>query len=273
MLKTITHPVTGKTFKMGRRRPVAHGPRLSLKNYLMASIPNPPASVDYTQKAKATLANIYENDVLGDCVIAGMAHIEGVLTGNVGASLGFTSAEITALYSAIGGYVPGDESTDNGCDEQTALNWWQSRGMFPGGVSGAQHKITGYLAVNAASSSEVRQALWLFENLMFGVELPDAWVNPMPEKTGFVWNVAGAPDPDNGHCFIGAGYSENGIIIDTWGMLGTVFNAAVEKYAASANGGELYAVLSQDAISKATAKAPNGFDFSQLLADLESMKP
>ncbi len=45
----------------------------------------------------------------------------------------------------------------------------------------------------------------------------------------------------------------------------------VSRYAAG-GAGELYAVLGPDAIDKATAKAPNGFDFSQLVADIISMR-
>jgi hypothetical protein len=54
-------------------------------------------------------------------------------------------------------------------------------------------------------------------------------------------------------------------------MLGIMTNGAVSQYAAGSEGGELYTVLSQDAIIKASKKAPNGFDFAQLAADLDSM--
>jgi hypothetical protein len=267
MVKTLTHPVTGQTFRLGRNRPKAVGPRFRLKNYLKLSMPAPPATIDYTGPASLSLSNIYENDTLGDCVIAGMGHVDGVLTANAGSQVVFTDPEITALYSAIGGYVPGDPSTDQGCDEQTALNYWQQNGMLPDG----SHKITAWMAVDATSQVEVRTALWLFGNLYFGLELPDDWVNPMPSGPGFTWDAAGDPDPDNGHCIMGAAYDTNGVTVDTWGMLGTLTNAAVAQYAVSSAGGELYTVLSQDWISQVTNKAVNGFDASQLSADLDSM--
>jgi len=233
----------------------------------MQSLPAPPPSVDYYSKALPELENIYLNDTLGDCVIAGMGHITGVLTANTGSPLMLTKEQIISLYSSIGGYVPGDPSTDNGCDEQTALNWWQQNGLYSG-----EHKITGWLAVDATNPVEVRIAIWLFENLMFGVNLPDEWVNPMPSGSGFVWENSGGPDPDNGHCFTSQSYGQGGVGIATWGMLGTVTNRAVARYAGPKGGGELYTVISADSIAKATQKAPNGFDFSQLLADFESMR-
>ena len=57
-------------------------------------------------------------------------------------------------------------------------------------------------------------------------------------------------------------------------MLGTLTDRAIEKYATTAGSGELYTVISQDAINKATQTrraAPAGFDWSQLIADFDSM--
>ena len=93
----------------------------------------------------------------------------------------------------------------------------------------------------------------------------------MPSASGFVWDVAGAPDPNNGHCVAGVGYTTNGVKICTWGMEGMITDAAIAEYATKAGAGELYTVVSQDALNKATAKAPSGFDWSQLVADFDSM--
>jgi len=274
-VKTIQHPVLKKTFKLGRKRPVARGPRLSLNNYLTRRMPAAPATCDYTKSASQALSEVYDNDTLGDCVIAGMAHVVGVLTGNAGAQpFIYSSDQTIALYSAIGGYVPGDPSTDEGCDEQTALNYWENNGAWPSSTAppnGDAHQIAGWLAVDASDPTDYRTALWLFENLYFGIELPDAWVNPMPSASGFVWDVAGPPVPDNGHCVAGVGYNAKGVVFDTWGMTGLMTDAAIAKYATQAANGALYTVVSLDGINKATQKAPNGFDWSQLIADFDSM--
>jgi hypothetical protein len=275
-VKTIQHPTTKRPLRFGRKRPVARGPRLSLKNYLMRGLPAAPASCDYTKPATKALAEVYDNDTLGDCVIAGMAHVVGVLTGNAGTKpFLYNNKEIIGLYSAIGGYVPGNPSTDNGCDMQTALNYWENNGAWPPDVAaknGDTHQIAGWVAVDGANPEEVRTALWLFENLYFGMELPDAWINPQPPSaSGFTWDVAGAPDPNNGHCVAGVGYNANGVTIDTWGMTGLLTNAAIAQYTAASANGELYTVVGMDAIDQATQKAPNGFDWSQLVADFDSM--
>ena len=267
MVKRASNQLTSqRRFRMGRTRPIARCPRFSLRNYLMRDLAPPPPSCDYSAKAAKALSEVYLNDRLGDCVIAGIGHVVGTLTGGTGKQYIYTNAQITELYSAIGGYVPGKPNTDNGCDEQTALNYWQHNGAPAG-----SHQIAGWISVNGADPVEYRTALWLFENLYFGIELPDKWVNPEPTGSGFTWDVAGAPDPNNGHCVVGVGYAAKGVRICTWGMLGLLTDAAIVKYATKTGEGELYTVISQDAINKAAAKAPNGFDWSQLVADFDSM--
>lgn len=196
-LKSVFVPHLNQNIVFGRKRPVPGGYCLKLRNYLRASLPTPPTSADYTGKAQSSLANIYGNDTLGDCVVAGGYHIVGVETGNAGNQFTATSAQIIKDYSAIGGYVPGNPNTDQGCDEKTALGYWTSHGFADG------TKLLGWLAVDPTNKTEMMQALYLFENLYFGIELPDAWINPFPSANGFTWNVAGTADPQNGHCFTG----------------------------------------------------------------------
>jgi hypothetical protein len=255
-----------REMKFGRRPFVAPKACMKFKDYQTKSFPTPPASGDYRPKAAAALSNVYLNDSLGDCVIAWMAHAIGVFTGNAtGTPTTFTDQQIIAEYGAIGGYVAGDPSTDNGCDEGTALDYWLSKGF-----AGA-HQIAGFLAVDPTNAQECRDAIWLFETLMFGVGLPDAWVSPMPESSGFVWDVAGDAVQDNGHCFGSANWSPGSLGVETWGMNGGITDAAVAKYAANAAGGQLFTVITQEGLIRATGRAPNGFDFPQLTADFVGM--
>lgn len=254
-------------FKLGRNRPIAHGPRLKLCNYLMKSLPAPPESSDYFSAASSVTSQVYLNDTEGDCVIAGMCHLDGifdVMAGN--APTIFASTQVNSLYSAIGGYVPGDESTDNGCDEVTALNYWENNGLLNN-----TKKIAGYIQVNANDIEECKNAVYLFGNLYFGVGLPDAWINPFPQSPGFTWDVNGEADPNNGHCFISAAYDKNGFKINTWGMIGNLTPAALTKYAGQSEGGQLFSVLSKDTLSQASHKAPSGVDWTQLIADFDSL--
>ena len=258
-------------FKLGRNRPAAR-PKLRLGDYLdRAALPAPPPVIHWTYAAddRPGLFNILANDSLGDCTSAGAGHIVDMFRGNAAHALptqAVTEAEAVAFYSKSTGYVPGDPSTDRGGDEIAVLDCWKNQGYFADGSG----KIAGYVGVDAANVEQVKQAIWVFGNVYFGVELPDAWLRPPPRGNGFTWDAADDPDPSNGHCFVGLAYNDNGVIIDTWGMIGTVTWAAVAKYAAQP-AGELYTVLSQDWIDKASGKAPNGFDFAALQADLATL--
>ena len=218
---------------------------------------------------------MYNNDTLGDCVIACVEHLEGVLTGDASDNnttsnsqpLLFTSNQTISFYSAACGYQPGKPQTDQGCDIQTVLHYWQNNGS----PKGSNHKIVGILAVDPANTVEQQIAVYLFENLIFGCDLPDAWVNPEPRSNGFVWDVAGNIDDRNGHCFLGCGYDANGILISTWGMTGTITYAATSKYMANSNYGELYVVISEDQLNSATNLAPNGLNWTQLVSDFNAL--
>jgi len=274
-MRTVFLPKLNKNIVFGRRHPPAGLQHLRLSNYLRASLPAPPVSVDYSSKASQELANIDENDNLGDCVIAGGYHIVGIETGNAGDEFIATNAQITADYSAIGGYVPGNPNTDNGCDLPTALGYWTAHGFANG------TKLLGWLSVDPTNVTEVQQALYLFENLMLGLDLPDAWITPFPSANGFTWDVAGNPDPENGHCIIGAGYAAPGqkivgynaagLIIDTWGMLGILTWAALAEYCSAKNGGELYVLLTPDQVTKGQTVAPNGVSWTALISDFDAL--
>ena len=263
-MKTLNAPHVGGTVKLGRKRPVALGPHFRLRNYLRASLPSPPTSTDYSGPAVAVLADIFGNDTLGDCVIAGGYHVTGVETGNAGDLFHATQQQIITDYGKIGGYVPGDPATDQGCDEPTALNYWTQHGFANG------TKLLGWMTVDATNKQELMQAMYLFENLYFGIELPDVWVNPFPSGNGFVWDV-GTPDPNNGHCVIGYGYNSQGVLIDSWGLDGVLTWAAIAALCTSTAGGAVYVLCSPDQVAKGASKAPNGVAWADLLSDFDAM--
>lgn len=271
MVKTITD-ATGRTLKMGRNRPVANSPGLRFSRYLLKNVPSAP-DCDYSKAAMGSLSKMYMNDTLGCCVISGLEHMFGVFNANAGGNQAiFTNWQTIKQYGAIGGYNPnaplvnGVNPTDQGCDEQTAMNHVVQYTM-------CGHSALGWMYINGADKDEVRLAMYLFENLVFGLELPDPWISPsFPSSNGFTWDVAGAPDPNNGHCVIGAGANGTGIQISTWGLVGTMTYAAVSQYTANSLGGELYAMISHEAIDKASYMAPNGIGWKQLQADFAALQ-
>jgi len=266
-LKSMFVPHLGHAVKFGRTPRVPGAVRLHFSDFVEhMAMPPVPASADYSPKAAAVLADIYRNDQLGDCVIAGGYHILAVETGNAtGTPFHATPAQILADYSAIGGYVPGDPSTDNGCNLSTAIDYWTKKGFANG------TKLLGAISLNARSQNDVKAACYLFENLKFGIALPDAWIAPFPSGNGFVWDVAGPANPNNGHDVIAYGYDARGVLIDSWGMKGLITWAAVAAYAGPSAGGELYSVLTADQVAKGQTKAPNGVAWADLVAAFDAM--
>lgn len=66
------------------------------------------------------------NDSAGDCGLAGMDHWQMAVTSRVtGSWQSWGTQACLELYSQLGGYVPGDPSTDNGTVLQDNLNFWR----------------------------------------------------------------------------------------------------------------------------------------------------
>lgn len=263
------NPRTGRPVKFGRlpRRPgLVH---LHFSDFVQhAKMPTIPPTFDYWTKANSALRDVYGNDQLGDCAVAMMFHAAGTFTGNAtGTPYHAPLSDVTKVYSRISGYVPGDPSTDNGCVLTDVLDDWKNTGL-PNG-----EKILGYISVNASSFSDVLACNFLFENLEFGMGLPDAWVNPFPVDGG-TWDVAGVSDPNNGHAVLGCSGASSGpgagIWVDTWGERVRITPAAIAAYAGSKNGGELWSVITKDILDRATDKAPNGLAWADLVAAFDA---
>jgi hypothetical protein len=250
-----------------------------MKTYLAkaAAVAPPPAQQDYSPSAMTQLNNIYLNNQLGDCVIAAGYHMVAVATGNAGGpAFTASNAQIIADYGKIGGYDPnaplvnGENPTDQGCDELTALNYWCQKG-FANGTKGAA-----WIAIDASDRNQLATAAYLFENVFLTLDLPDAFFGPnggqnAPTASGFTWDAAGPPNPADGHAIVGVGYNTTGVKIDTWGMLGTMTWAAIAQYCTESAGGGAYAMLTPDILLKGQQKSPAGIDWNSLLDDIDAL--
>lgn len=259
----IWSPAAGSFLCTGRKNPPAPGatPSRKFADYTAAALPGPPVNVDYYTRAYQALSQMYLNDQLGCCVEAGIAHLEGVFTINAGRPAAiYSNTGIVQMYSQMGGYVPGNPATDQGTWETVALLDWEQPG-----APKAPHEIAGFLSVNAQDAREVRQCVWLFENVMYGFCLSDAWYNSA--APGFVWDAPTVPDLNLGHCVVGVGTNRQGIVVSTWGFTGTFTDRATSDVLTPRYGGELWCVLSQEIVNRATQKAPNGLNWQQLQTD------
>ena len=108
--------------KLGRK-PRTYSPLIPHYSALLAGkTPSPPAEIHYAQD----LVNIgmMMNDTIGDCCCCGIAHARQVWT-RCALNDQRTTPDplVEQLYETVGGYVPGDPSTDQGCNEQDLLTY------------------------------------------------------------------------------------------------------------------------------------------------------
>lgn len=223
--------------------------------------PKPPTTADWIDKIPSW--DMYGNDQYGDCVIAAMAHIQNqaqFLTS--GQFTDYTLEQILSMYSAIGGYVPGDGPggpSDQGCDMLTALKYWKSSGFLGS-------KITAYMEVDPQNATQVDQAIAQFGSLFIGVQLPaavqsmTAWPVPPVSLTGD-WE----PASWGGHCIPPMDYSPGSKIVVSWGGKLTMADPFFTAYC-----DEAYVVLFSGWIA-ANGKSPSGLNLAQLQADIAAL--
>ena len=245
--------------KLGRNRPPASArTKLRLADFRVPSVTAVPNVVDYSGPAMACLTNPYLNTQLGCCIVAGYYHVLGVLTANAnGAPFIATDDQIVADYSAISGYVPGSDATDQGCDEDTAIQYWMGTPAADGSV------LSGSIEIDPSNEAEVKEAIYLFEHLYLAFEVPDADLNPPPSGNGFAWGT-GMPDPNNGHCIMAFGYDTNGVSIDSWGLLGSESWGGLGDLFKAGAGGSCKVLLNADILARAQGRSPLGMDWSAL---------
>ena len=208
------------------------------------------------------------NTELGCCVISHHAHFLANITSQNGQAKPFiyTDKQIITDYSAVGGYIPGDPFSDQGCDIGTDLTYLQSTGFADGS------KLLGSINLDPTSQLALSQSVWITGGVCFGMSMPDAWINPAPQQSGFVWDVAGSPDDSNGHCFAGFAYpTSQGIAIATWGMVGTITWAAIAKYGAASANGEVHSYVNPEMINATSGLSPSGLTLNQICTYFNAM--
>jgi hypothetical protein len=244
-------------FKPGKLPKRYDSRNLRLSKYLKAGLPAPPRAADWATKVPTW--PMYLNDQLGDCVLASAGHMIEQWTFYAGKSLLPSDQQILTAYEAVGGYVPGDPTTDKGTVMLDALNYWRGTGV-------AGRNIHAYVEVNTKSLTEVKQAIQLFGNCYVGLQLPvsaqgqDFWSVPSGGLVG-----SGAPGSWGGHCVPLVAFGPSTLCCVTWGKLLRMSHSFFLDYC-----DEAYAVISNDWI-EANGASPGGIHLAALEADLQAL--
>lgn len=147
----------------------------------------------------------------GDCVFACGAHTTRETNKIAGHTVTITGKESIADYSAVTGYVIGDDSTDNGTDMRQALKYRQKTGLLD--AAGNRHKIGAYVALEPGNIAQFYQAAYVFSAVEIGFEFQQAQDD---QFAGGVWDYAPGSPIVSGHAIPGFGRSKKRGGVVSW---------------------------------------------------------
>jgi hypothetical protein len=248
------------------RRPAVHTRRTMRLGIAMhqalATLGAPPAaSDDYVSavmKQSAAGWICWLNDQLGDCVCEDSGHGLMLRTANAGAILIPTQQDILALYEAVGGYVPGNSSTDQGCDETGMCQYLTTTGLC-----GQKSAASG--PVDPTNLAHLKWAVQLFGSCRLGIVVTDQMMQTF--GAGQPWtSVAG--NVEGGHDVPIVKYDADFAYVVTWGKLQPVSWSLIGN---SDFLQEAHCEAWPDFV-RAGGTAPNGFDLQGLLAAAQQIE-
>jgi hypothetical protein len=231
-------------------------------NAVASMLGKTPGSVEWLLKKNGLKRlddlGMMKNDTLGDCTCAAIGHLIQTWTSQTTSEAIIPDAQIVELYEHACGYDPTDPDSDQGGVEIDVLNYWRKN---PVDGPNGPHSLDAFAAVARRHHADVKDAVWLFGGAYIGVALP------LSAQSQKVWDVPsggpagdGAPGSWGGHAVPVIAYDGSGLTCITWGALKRMTWAFWDTYC-----DEAYACLSRD---WAAARAPSGFDWAALDADL-----
>jgi hypothetical protein len=232
---------------------------LKLTDYLSA--PEVPSGDFGHENLVTDWQGMLGNDTAGDCVWAGGAH-ETVLLGTEGGHHpAFTTESVLSDYSAVTGYVPGDESTDRGTDVRQAMKYRASTGLRD--ANGHRHHIGAYLQLKPADLTELYQALCVFGCVGIGIQFPASAMSQF--HAGEPWSVVEGSKIEGGHYVPIVARRNGNPVCVTWGRTQPITEEFFVAYC-----DEAWCFVSASALGP-NGTTPEGFDKAALLADLNAV--
>ena len=153
----------------------------------------------------------------------------------------FSDAGVLADYSAISGYVPGDESTDTGCDMHDVMAYRAKTGLVD--AAGNRHKIAAYLSLDPGNVDHLLLAGYMFGCVGIGIEFPDSAMEQFHD--GLPWDVVPGAQIEGGHYIPGVAYRNGDIEVVTWGEVVPMTMAFLSRYC-----DEAWVMVSQEVIAR-----------------------
>lgn len=160
--------------KLGLHLPVVRDERVPMLHDLI-TLETPPTTMNWYGEVKSWPMLL--NDTLGDCGPAAVLHCIQQRLAYAGNPVVPTDAEVTKVYEELGGYVPGDPSTDQGVDFYQSMNLWTSKGVpGPAGTD----KLSGYVTIGHENPNWLEFAIWKFGGVHLAIACPESWAQTDP---------------------------------------------------------------------------------------------
>lgn len=247
-----------KNMKLGKKPAVLDPRTYKLTAPLANRLPTPPVSINWDPN---TTWPMWCNDTIGCCTQVSVASAIKVWTSKVSEDNLLTDANVIANYSAESGYIPGNESTDNGGVEVDVLTRWTKTGyQTPKGTD----ILESFGYINPKDHNSVKRSIAMLGGCYIGIQLPNYAVSD--EVT--MWDVE--PQLDNsiagGHAVYLHGYDDNVLYLNTWGQPWTMTWAFLDAYCE-----EAYGLISKDWIN-AQGVSPEGETLQGLTEELQASK-
>lgn len=246
------------------KKEVRHDKRtLKLSRYLAPHLQDRPEVSEWHSKVSDW--PVYANDRIGDCAIVMVANARKSWTANDGIEVKPTEQEVIDGYSHVGGYRPGNPSTDNGCVMLDTLNAWNHDGLCGG-------HIRAYAQIHPGDIETTLTGCHYFGGLMIGVQLPaavqgntDEWLAPPdPRDQRGEWEKGSW----GGHAIFGCGYdaTRQRLQFVSWGKVIEMSFNFLASYV-----DEIYVAVSADYLGP-DFTAPSGIDMGLLLSDIGAIR-
>ena len=217
----------------------------------------PEASNDYIA-AVSVPWGMCLNDTLKDCAAADAAHSLMLRSANTASKIIVpTDDQVTDLYSAVGGYVAGNPSTDKGCFEAAMFAYLRTTGFLG-------HKADSTASIDPMNLNHLKWSVQLFGSCTLGLNLPKYAEDQF--SAGQTWDVQTWGDPTpSGHDVPIVDYRGGLYFVVSWAQLVPMTPAAVLAWAE-----ESHVALFYDWIM-AQGQSPSGFDLGALAEKLEGL--
>lgn len=248
----------GPPRKLGKKPARFDKRTLKFGSYLTPALPAPPPHVDWS-RGYSWDWHMFLNDQLGCCVEAAKGHAEQIWTMNNGRLVTVPDSTILANYEAIGGYVNGDPSTDNGEDELSSLTAWRK------GTTNLT-SLQAFASIDPQTQAHVQVGIYLFGLAYIGFSVPQSAMDQ--NAAGETWDTV--PDDGGivgGHAVVVPMYDQPSNILTciTWGMRQKMTWAFWTTYV-----DEAYVLLSPSWLARGQVD-PSGFNLAALQSDLAAV--